>query len=93
MIDAHDFLLQPEPYLRALCRHVGVDFTDEMLSWPPGPRDSDGVWGRHWYDAVWRSTGFAEHQPRDPHLDGPAAAVAEVCRPIYERLHAARWVL
>jgi len=93
VIDAHDFLLQPEVYLRALCRHVGIEFSDEMLSWPAGPRDSDGVWGRYWYDAVWRSTGFAEHPPRVAHLDGPAAAVAEVCRPIYERLHAARWVL
>jgi hypothetical protein len=93
VIDARDFLLQPEPYLRALCRHVGVDFTDRMLAWPPGPRDSDGVWGRYWYDAVWRSTGFADHRPRDPQLAGQEAAVAEACLPIYERLHEDRLVL
>jgi Sulfotransferase domain len=91
VVDAADFLGHPESYLRALCRHVGVDFTDRMLAWPPGPRDSDGVWGPHWYDAVWRSTGFAEHRPRDVHLDGGAAAVAEECLPLYERLHARRW--
>jgi hypothetical protein len=93
VIDARDFLLDPESYLRALCRHVGVDFTSRMLAWPPGRRDSDGVWGRYWYDAVWRSTGFAEYRPRDAQLDGHAAAVAEECRPLYERLHGARWVL
>jgi hypothetical protein len=93
VIDARDFLRRPELHLRALCRHAGVDFADRMLSWPPGPRDSDGVWGRYWYEAVWRSTGFAEYQPRNPQLDGPAAAVAEQCLPIYERLHGARWVL
>jgi hypothetical protein len=93
VIDARDVLRHPEPYLRALCRHVGVDFTARMLSWPPGRRDSDGVWGRHWYDAVWRSTGFAEHRPRDPQLDGPGATVAEECLPLYERLYEARWVL
>ena len=91
--DARDFLLDPESYLRAMCRHVGVDFTPRMLAWPPGRRDSDGVWGRHWYDAVWRSTGFAEYRPRDPQLDSQAAAVAEECRSLYERLHGTRWVL
>jgi hypothetical protein len=93
VIDARDFLLGPESYLRAMCGHVGVDFTPRMLAWPPGRRDSDGVWGRYWYDAVWRSTGFAEYRPRDPQLDGHAAAVAEECRPLYERLHGRRWVL
>jgi Sulfotransferase domain len=93
VIDARDFLLDPESYLRTMCRHVGVDFTSRMLAWPPGRRDTDGVWGRYWYDAVWRSTGFAEYRPRDPQLDGHAATVAEVCRPLYERLHDACWVL
>jgi hypothetical protein len=93
VIDARDFLLDPESYLRALCRHVGVDFTSRMLAWPPGRRDSDGVWGRYWYDAVWRSTGFTDYRPRDAQLDGHAAAVAEECRPLYEHLHGVRWVL
>ena len=93
VIDARDFLLDPESYLRAMCRYVGLDFSSRMLAWPPGRRDSDGVWGRYWYDAVWRSTGFAEYRPRDPQLDSHAAAVAEVCRPLYERLHGARWVV
>jgi hypothetical protein len=93
VIDARDFLLQPASYLRAICRHVGVDFADAMLAWPPGPRDSDGVWGRYWYEAVWKSTGFAGYQPRSPQLDGAAAEVAEECLPMYERLYEARWVL
>lgn len=93
VIDARDFLLDPESYLRALCHHVGVAFTPRMLAWPPGRRDTDGVWGRYWYDAVWRSTGFAEYRSRDPRLEGHAAAVADQCLPMYERLHRARWVL
>ena len=62
-----------------------------MLSWPPGPRDTDGVWGRYWYDAVWASTGFAPYRPRPVSLDGPAAEVATACLPLYEQLHARRW--
>lgn len=92
VIDARDFLLDPEAFLRRLCAHAGVDFSDRMLAWPPGPRQSDGVWGRHWYDAVWRSTGFTAPGPVAVDLAGPAAAVAEKCRPLYERLHAERWV-
>ena len=61
-------------------------FTDRMLSWPPGPRPTDGVWAPHWYDAVWRSTGFEPPRTREVHLDGAAAEVAEACLPLYERL-------
>ena len=92
VIDAGDFLARPEAYLRALCAHVGVAFTDRMLAWAPGPRDTDGVWGRHWYAAVWASTGFAPPRPGAPRLAGPHAAVAERCLPLYARLHEARWV-
>ena len=57
----------PRPYLRALCDHAGVPFTERMLSWPAGPpATSDGVWGRHWYAAVWRSTGFGQPGPVAP---------------------------
>ncbi len=93
VIDVRDFLLDAESFLRAMCRHIGVDFTARMLTWPAGRRDSDGVWGRYWYDAVWRSTGFAEYRPRDAPLEGRAAAAAEECMPMYARLHEARWVL
>jgi hypothetical protein len=61
-----------------------------MLSWPPGPRPSDGVWAPHWYAAVWASTGFAPWRPRDATLSPQHARVAEACRPIYEKLYARR---
>jgi hypothetical protein len=90
VIDAADFLRAPETYLRWLCDWLGIDFTDRMLRWPAGPRESDGVWAPHWYDAVRASTGFAAYRPRQTDLDPHDAAVAEACRPAYDRLHAAR---
>jgi hypothetical protein len=93
VIDAGDFLRDPEAHLRWLCRWLGVEFTPSMLSWPAGPRDSDGVWAPHWYDAVRRSTGFEAWRPREVSLSPHDAAVAEACRPAYERLHALRLVL
>ena len=93
VIDSADFLRDPEAYLRWLCAHVGVGFTDRMLRWPAGPRDSDGVWAQHWYDAVLASTGFEPYRPRTVELDGAARAAAERSRPHYERLHEVRVVL
>jgi hypothetical protein len=86
VIDAADFLQAPEAHLRALCAWLGIDFTQRMLAWPAGPRDTDGVWAPHWYDAVWRSTGFEPWSAREVHLTGEAARVADACRPAYARL-------
>jgi hypothetical protein len=90
IIDAGDFLRAPEAYLRWLCDWLEIPFTERMLSWPPGPRDSDGVWATHWYAAVWRSTGFEPWRPREIALSDHDAAVAEACRPAYEAMHARR---
>jgi hypothetical protein len=93
VIDAGDFLRAPEAQLRALCTRLGIDFSDRMLHWPAGPRDSDGIWAPHWYAAVWASTGFEPWRAREPRLDGEAARVAGACRPAYEKLHAHRMVV
>ncbi len=90
VIDSREFLAQPEAMLRALCDRLGVDFTPRMLSWPPGPRASDGVWGRYWYDSVWRSTGFAPGRAELPTLSAANAAIAAAARPSYEALYAHR---
>lgn len=90
VIDAGDFLRAPEPHLRWLCDWLGVPFTERMLAWPAGPRDSDGAWAPHWYAAVWRSTGFEPWRARETALSAHDAAVAQACRPVYERLHARR---
>lgn len=90
VIDAADFLRDPERHLRWLCELVGVEFSSAMLQWPAGPRDSDGVWAPYWYDAVLASTGFEPHRTRVVDLHGAALAAAERSRAVYEQLHAAR---
>jgi hypothetical protein len=87
VIDASDFLKAPEAHLRALCVHLGIDFSERMLAWPAGPRTSDGIWAPHWYEAVRKSTGFEAWRPRRVELSDEALEVAEACRPVYERLH------
>jgi len=90
VIDSSDVLAAPESMLKALCVAIGIGFSAKMLCWPPGRRDSDGVWAPAWYDQVERSTGFVarrETAPRD--LPAALAQVAAVAAPYYERL--ARW--
>ncbi len=66
VLDAEDVLADPRRRLGALCEVLGIPFLDAMLSWPAGPRNTDGVWARHWYKAVEASTGFAATPPADP---------------------------
>ena len=94
VIDSADFLRDPEGYLRWLCDYVGVAFTDAMLHWPAGPRESDGVWAPYWYDAVLASTGFAPYRPaRGRRSPAPRSPRPSESRPYYERLHAVRVTL
>jgi len=87
VIDSADVLAAPEAALRALCAALGVPFSPAMLSWPPGPRPSDGVWAPHWYGSVWRSTGFAPPVPGPPPaLDSSLEPLLAAAQPFYEEL-------
>ena len=87
VIDAGDFLRDPEAFLRWLCGWLDIEFTERMLHWPAGPRVSDGVWAPYWYAGVEASTGFAPYSPGsgDP-LPDRLAPLLERCRPYYDAL-------
>jgi hypothetical protein len=87
VVDAADVLRDPRGTLTLLCEALGIGFDDAMLSWPPGPRDTDGVWARHWYAGVEASTGFARYSPGsgDP-LPDRLAPLLERCRRYYDAL-------
>jgi hypothetical protein len=86
VIDSREFLLDPEAMLRALCARLGIEFEPAMLHWTSGPRDSDGVWGKYWYDSVWKSTGFAPYREKAVTLDARERKIAAAARPYYELL-------
>ncbi|MEE4162156.1 MAG: hypothetical protein V2I25_06565 [Woeseiaceae bacterium] len=87
VIDSADLLKDPRAILETVCRRLGIEFSDRMLSWPKGPRDSDGVWAPHWYGSVYASTGFAPYQPRTETLPVELEGVLEECLPLYEQLY------
>lgn len=86
VVDSYDVLKDPRGVLGALCKAVGIPFSDRMLSWPAGRRASDGVWAPAWYAAVERSTGFAAPRERVADLPDDLKRVAEAARPAYQRL-------
>ena len=93
VIDVGDFLHQPKAYLSVMCDYVGLPFDDTMRHWPAGRRDSDGVWAEHWYDSVWKSTGFAPWQPRTGTLSPRLAGIHQQADEVYQHLMTKRCVL
>lgn len=87
VVEGRDMLADPRGMLSALSAALGIAFDEAMLSWPAGPRESDGVWAPAWYDAVERSTGFSAPPDRTPApLRDDLRRIAEAARPHYERL-------
>jgi hypothetical protein len=88
VIEGAQVLADPRGALAALCETCGVAFDEAMLSWPAGPRDSDGVWAPAWYEAVEKTTGFAapQSETRFEELPDALKRIAEAGRPLYERL-------
>lgn len=92
VLDAVDVLKNPKAMLRALCQSLQIDFSDAMLSWPSGRRDSDGIWSEHWYDSVWQSTGFAPYVDRSVRLPDQLRPMLDRCYPPFHQLHSHRLV-
>ncbi len=91
VIDSNDVLRSPAGVLEPLCEKLGVPWNaNTMLQWPPGRRDSDGVWASHWYQSVELSTGFAEYKQRDINLSADHASLAQKMLPYYQRLASLR---
>lgn len=89
VVDAAEIRGDPRGTLSRLCERLGISFDGAMLAWPAGPRATDGVWAKHWYASVERSTGFAppEDEP-PPRIPSALRAVHERCRAIYDALRA-----
>ena len=90
VVDANDVLADPAGVLSKLCDALGIRPEPAMLSWPPGRRQTDGIWAAHWYKAVEESTGFGPPETDPVELPPEARRLAERCRPYYARLAAHR---
>ena len=91
VIDSRELLLDPQTVLARLCDHLQISWMEDMLQWPAGPRPEDGIWAKHWYHAVHKSTGFSPYRHKDSFPAHLEPLLAE-CAPWYEKLfeHAIR---
>jgi hypothetical protein len=81
VIDSFDIRRNPEQMLKRLCAAISLPWDAAMLHWPAGGHADDGIWAKHWYGAVHRSTGFAPAEGEQPPLTGPAADLARAAMP------------
>ena len=92
VLDAKDVLSNPEGILKKMCNRLRIPFSGRMLSWLKGKRDSDGVWGKYWYQSVENSTGFKPYMPNDEPLLAELISAYNQCKPLYERLYRFRLI-
>lgn len=90
ILDSADVLRNPRGMLEAICSEFGIDFQDNMLRWPAGPRETDGIWAKYWYSQVEATTGFGEYRPRREGVPEGYEPMLERCQQLYETLHSHR---
>jgi hypothetical protein len=87
VIEGNDVLANPNRMLSRLCSALDISYTEAMLKWPAGRRDTDGVWAPAWYNAVEKSTGFMPKPPeRDITLPDDLKGIAEEAMQHYDVL-------
>lgn len=86
VIDSANIRADPRAMLGKLCEVIGLDFDPAMLHWKSGLRTTDGVWAKHWYNAVHQSTGFAGPEGPMPELTIAQEKMRHLAMPHYEKL-------
>ncbi len=77
VFDSDGILSDPHNMLPKLCDALDMPFTNAMLNWPSGPRESDGVWAKHWYANVNQSSGFSTQITSTPQLNSDQQRVVD----------------
>ena len=86
MVNSHDIIRFPEKTLKKLCSHLSLDFDPVMLRWDIGGSRYDGVWAKHWYGAVHRSSGFSKSEGALPDLPKKFQSLKKIALSDYEEM-------
>ena len=90
VLDSKDVLEDPQRLLTLLCAELGIEFSEDMLIWPAGRRETDGIWARHWYQAVEASTCFSRYKPKPDPVPAGMEDLHAQCVEYYDRLYTHR---
>ena len=86
VIDAKDLSEKPEIILKKICKKINIPFTEKMLNWPKGRRDSDGIWEKIWYKNVKSSTSFNKILNKEYEIPKKYNHIYNECIRIYDQL-------
>ncbi len=87
VVDAKDILQNPRKILTLWCEALSIPFYDAMLGWPPGRRETDGIWAKYWYANVEQSTGFAPYKPKHENVPKHLEGLLEQSNELYDVLY------
>ena len=86
VISSEDILENPKLMLELLCNLLDIPFSDQMLQWPKGTRDSDGIWGEYWYKNVVQTTSFKKPLNQTEKMSDRLANLLEECMSYYKQM-------
>ena len=87
VINAYDLSNNPKKVLKILCKKLKISFSNKMLNWPIGQRDSDGIWEKIWYKNVQLSTNFQKFKKEKIDIPIKYQDIYAECVEIFEELN------
>ncbi len=86
VIDSDELIINPERYLKKLLELIELPFFEAMLSWKTGGIPEDGVWAKHWYGNVHKTTGFVVQGSTPAAIPPSLGPLLAEALPFYETL-------
>ena len=86
VISSEDILQNPKLILQKLCNLLDIPFSKQMLSWPVGTRDSDGIWGKYWYKNVVETSSFSKSSEKNDELPKQFSSLLDECNTYYKQI-------
>lgn len=84
VIDSDELMKAPKNYLAEMCRRLEIPLSEKMLTWKTGGNPADGVWAKHWYNNVHKSSGFQKQTAIASEMPNHLQPLLEQAMPYYE---------
>ena len=87
VVDSTDLIKNPNKVLQILCTKLGLYYSEKMLTWQAGMRETDPLWAKSWYTTIINSSGFIAFTQQEITLPEHLKLIFEECLPFYEELY------
>ena len=87
VINVDNLSSHPKKVLTLLCKKLNIPFTNKMLKWPKGKRDTDGIWEEIWYHNVKSSTNFKKLKKSKERVPKKYKEIYNQCLDIFNELN------